>query len=125
MNTFMILIVGALIFQSTQGEKMRAEAESSLDRAEESRKNSQALLEQIQHAFETLTKNTRLLKSDSDTVGQISDDLTSAFKELAARAETQIESTAKIDQSLKLIRNSSENMPVTAAKPQITNIGMI
>ncbi|KZZ83601.1 hypothetical protein AS29_014920 [Bacillus sp. SJS] len=117
LNTFMVLIVGALIFQSTQGEKMRAEAERSLDRAEESKKNSEALLAQIQDAFESLSKNTRMLKTDSDTVGQISDDLTSAFKELAAGAEAQAGSTAKIDQSLKLIgnytesvQNSSENM---------------
>ncbi|AZB42483.1 hypothetical protein CEF21_09380 [Bacillus sp. FJAT-42376] len=115
LNTFMILIVAALIFQSLQGEKMRKEAENSLNAAEESKRNSDLLLGQIQHAFEALTKNTGILKTDSDTVGEISSDLTMAFKELAAGAETQAGSIAKIDQSLKLIGNFTEGVQDSSA----------
>ncbi|MTH54337.1 hypothetical protein GKZ89_13075 [Bacillus mangrovi] len=109
LNSFMVLIIGALILQSIMGEKMRTAAESSLKKAEEESRNNERLLAQLQLAFGELTKNTSHLKTDSSTLEEISEGLTGAFKEIAAGAEDQAASTAKIDQSLKLIGSYTEN----------------
>ncbi|WP_425448254.1 methyl-accepting chemotaxis protein [Dethiothermospora halolimnae] len=101
LNLTIILICIVLIFQSRIGSGMRSDLEKSSISAEEDKNKVQNLLKEVKMAIQTLSSFSTNLMENVSTMGEISNELTIAFSEIANSVESQASSIVDINTSMK------------------------
>lgn len=101
LNFYQVLFIAMLIAQSRIGEKMRLEIENNHKQSDETRNRVQTAIEDIKNTVGALKEFEDNLKEKITAIGQISQDVTVAFSEIAKGVDSQAQSVNSIGSSLE------------------------
>lgn len=97
LNLFLALITFALAFQSKIGFDMRRELEEKNREVEKDKEKIETLFKKSKHTAGTLKEFSSELTKNINSIGQISNEITSIFSEIALSIESQAKSVADIN----------------------------
>ncbi len=131
LNVFLCLCTGLLVFQSLFTRKLINLANDEATKAKEAKKQMDSLFSQIKKSIEILEDFTKNLHKNIGITGQISEDVTKAFSDIATSVETQAQSVNGIrdsmqesDQRVQSVSEASSMMEELSAKTMtILNTG--
>lgn len=101
LNLYLILFTAMMIVQSIIGQKMNNEIENNHKQSDETRNRVQTAIEDIKNTIGALKEFEDNLKEKITAIGQISQDVTVAFSEIAKGVDSQAQSVNSIGSSLE------------------------
>lgn len=101
LNLYLILFTAMMIVQSIIGQKMNNEIENNHKQSDEAKNRVQTAIEDIKNTVGALKEFEDNLKEKITAIGQISQDVTAAFSEIAKGVDSQAQSVNSIGSSLE------------------------
>ncbi len=101
LNLYLILFTVMVVAQSIIGERMHIESEKNRNQSDEAKDKIQATIEDIKNTVGSLKEFEDNLKEKITAIGQISQDVTVAFSEIAKGIDSQAQSVNSIGTSLE------------------------
>lgn len=99
---YLVLFSGILIFQSTFSEKLRKKAYDSAEAAAKEKENLDNVLKQLKASMEVLSNFSENLKENINITGEISEDITVAFSQVASAIENEAKGIDEINGSITI-----------------------
>ncbi len=105
MNLFLILVTAVLSVQSKIGTNMRKKLEENNERAKQNTNQLEKMFEQAKDTAKTLNIFSSKVINNVNAMGEISNEITTAFTEIASSIESQVESVNGINDSMEISNN--------------------
>jgi len=99
---YLILFTVILIFQSTFSERLRKKAYDSAEAAAREKENLDKVLKQLKGSVEVLSNFGENLKENINVTGEISQDITGAFSQVASAIEDEARGIDEINGSITI-----------------------
>ncbi|WP_170307994.1 methyl-accepting chemotaxis protein [Paenibacillus dakarensis] len=130
-NAFLILTLVTLAFQGQIGAKLTKKIEAGAKESELARRHTDKVLSEVTTSVKILSRSAQNLSSNAGVTGKISEEVTTAFHEIASGMEVQAGSVSDVSEAMedvnKVVANAtgasvsmSEKLRNTA---QITTLG--
>lgn len=120
---FMILTTITLAFQSKIGANMRKALEENIEKSEKNKVQLENMFEQTKNTVEILNEFSGTLMNNVKAMGDISNQITVAFTEIASSIESQAQSVNGINNSM--IKSNNEILSVSEASTNMKEISSI
>jgi len=101
LDLIIVLVTVVLAFQSKIGADLRKKLEENNEKSEKNNAQMQKMLEQIKNTSKVLNQFSNTLMGNISVIGEISNEITKAFTEIATSIETQVESVNDINLSIE------------------------
>ena len=122
LNLYLVLIGTLLVFQARIGKEMRKEVEEKQDNIQQAKDRTEIILEQVKDSASRLSRFSSKLLDNISTTGQISEDVTGAFAEIAASVDAETDSVNQISNSMAGVDKNVNSLAEAAAEMhQVSN----
>ena len=105
-NVFLILMLIVLITQSRIGNRLTNHMQKNALESESARKEVEHVLKEVKSSVEILVNSNASLQHNAATTGQISEEVTTAFQEIANGVESQATSVLDISQAIQQMNDT-------------------
>lgn len=108
-NAFLILTLVTLAFQGRIGAKMTKKIEAGAEESELARQHTDKVLSEVTTSVEILSRSAQNLSANAGVTGKISEEVTTAFHEIASGIEVQAGSVSDISEAMENVNRVVAN----------------
>jgi len=112
---YLILVASPLLASSKFAERLQAEAERQREQALAEKNRVQEMMERVAASLRELNEFSAKLKQNISTTRVISQEITTAFRQLSSSIETQTRSIADLNEAIQGIETSVESLAARSA----------
>ncbi|WP_166238704.1 methyl-accepting chemotaxis protein [Paenibacillus turpanensis] len=106
MNVYLVIILASLLAQCIIGEKIARRQEAAAAASEEAKARVEKVLTEVKASVEVLGKSVGILNKNATDTGEITNQLVSAFDEIARGIETQSASVSDISDAIQQVNDN-------------------
>lgn len=122
-NVFLFLMLIVLITQCRIGNRLMTQTQMNAAESEAARKEIEHVLQEVKSSVEILVHSNASLQHNAETTGQISEEVTTAFQDIASGVESQATSVLDISEAIQQMNDTISYTREASAEMRHKNQG--